>query len=170
MRGAQEYGIELSYRPPEQPHYGGHIERLIGTAMGAVHLLPGTTFANVQEKGSYDSAGEAVMTMTELERWLAMEILGRYHLSVHSALRVPPLTAWQDGMRARGTTRQLKDAKEFFYNFLPAKQRLIRRDGIRLFNIHYWSNCAQSLGRTLREAGACEVRPTESVLSLFPGR
>jgi hypothetical protein len=31
MRGAQEYGIELSYRPLRQPHYGGHIERLIGT-------------------------------------------------------------------------------------------------------------------------------------------
>jgi len=24
------------------PHFGGHIERLIGTMMGAVHLLPGT--------------------------------------------------------------------------------------------------------------------------------
>jgi hypothetical protein len=24
----------LSYRPLRQPHYGGHIERLIGTTMG----------------------------------------------------------------------------------------------------------------------------------------
>jgi putative transposase len=33
VRGAQEYGIELSYRPLGQPHYGGHIERLIGTTV-----------------------------------------------------------------------------------------------------------------------------------------
>jgi hypothetical protein len=45
--------------------------------MGAVHLLPGTTFSNVREKGSYNSAKQATMTMSELERWLALEILGR---------------------------------------------------------------------------------------------
>jgi putative transposase len=29
-RGAAQYGIELEYRPPGSPHWGGHIERLIG--------------------------------------------------------------------------------------------------------------------------------------------
>ena len=38
-RGAEEHGISLQYRPIGAPHYGGHIERLIGTMMGAVHLL-----------------------------------------------------------------------------------------------------------------------------------
>ena len=37
-----EWGIELTFRPPGSPHFGGHIERLIGTMMGAVHLLTGT--------------------------------------------------------------------------------------------------------------------------------
>jgi putative transposase len=152
-RGAQEYGIELSYRPLRQPHYGGHIERLIGTTMGAVHLLPGTTFSNVQEKGSYDSAKQATMTMAELERWLALEILGRYHQSVHSALHLPPLAAWEKGMRARGTLRQVQHARHFFCEFLPGERRLIRRDGIRLFNIHYWSNVLTPLaGRSHRPA------------------
>ena len=152
-RGAQEYGIELSYRPLRQPHYGGHIERLIGTTMGAVHLLPGTTFSNVQEKGSYDSAKQATMTMAELERWLALEILGRYHQSVHSALHIPPLAAWEKGMRARGTLRQVQHARHFFCEFLPGERRLIRRDGIRLFNIHYWSNVLTPLaGRSQRPA------------------
>ena len=49
-RGAQEYGIRLTFRPPARPYFGGHIERLIGTMMGAVHLLPGTTFSNVAER------------------------------------------------------------------------------------------------------------------------
>jgi putative transposase len=33
---------------------------MIGTMMGAVHLLPGTTFSNVAEKGTYDTEGRAV--------------------------------------------------------------------------------------------------------------
>jgi putative transposase len=52
-RGAQEYGIRLTFRPVAQPHFGGHIERLIGTMMGAVHVLPGTTFSNVAQKAGY---------------------------------------------------------------------------------------------------------------------
>jgi putative transposase len=55
VRACQEYGIDLEYRPLGTPHFGGHIERLIGTTLGAVHLLPGTTFSNPQQKGAYDS-------------------------------------------------------------------------------------------------------------------
>jgi putative transposase len=39
-RGTREYGINLLYRPIGRPHFGGLVERLIGTVMGAVHLLP----------------------------------------------------------------------------------------------------------------------------------
>ncbi|MDW5267704.1 MULTISPECIES: DDE-type integrase/transposase/recombinase [Acidobacteriaceae] len=35
LRGCQEFGIRLEHRPPGRPHFGGHIERLIGTMMGA---------------------------------------------------------------------------------------------------------------------------------------
>ena len=76
LRGCQEYGIAIEHRGPGRPHLGGHIERLIGTIMGAVHLLPGTTFSNVTEKESYDSEGRAVLTLPELERWLALQIAG----------------------------------------------------------------------------------------------
>jgi putative transposase len=51
--------------------------------MGAVHLLPGTTFSNIAEKGTYDSEGRAVLTLSELERWLALQVAGVYHLTVH---------------------------------------------------------------------------------------
>src|SRR5271166_2629509 len=78
-RGTREYGINLFYRPIGRPHFGGHIERLIGTVMGAVHLLPGTTFASVTKKGSYRPEKRASLTLLELERWLALEIVGVYH-------------------------------------------------------------------------------------------
>jgi len=40
-RGCEQYGIAIDYRPVRTPHYGGHIERLIGTMMEKVHLLGG---------------------------------------------------------------------------------------------------------------------------------
>jgi putative transposase len=56
-------------------------------------------------------------------------------------------------MRARGTLRQIHHARHFFCEFLPEERRLIRRDGIRLFNIHYWSNVLTPLaGRSQRPA------------------
>src|SRR5258708_21324559 len=99
MRGCQDYGIHLDHRPAGQPHFGGHIERLIGTMMGAVHLLPGTTFSDVKQKGCYPSEARAILTISELERWLALQIAGVYHLSLHSALGTTPLAAWQEAMR-----------------------------------------------------------------------
>jgi putative transposase len=109
--------------------------------MGAVHLLPGTTQSNPQEKGSYDSEGRAVLTLQELERWLALEIAGVYHLSVHSALRKTPLAAWHEGVAQRKQLLKYPvSAEEFFQDFLPAVPRLIQRDGIHFHRIRYWDN------------------------------
>jgi putative transposase len=74
-RGCEQYGITIDYRPVRTPHYGGHIERLIGTMMGKVHLLPGTTFSDVRCKGDNDPESTAAMTLDEVERWLAMRLL-----------------------------------------------------------------------------------------------
>ena len=54
IRGCRNEGVDIIWRPPGEPHYGGHIERLIGTMMGQMHLLPGTSFGNPIEHGSYD--------------------------------------------------------------------------------------------------------------------
>ncbi|PHR91922.1 MAG: transposase [Robiginitomaculum sp.] len=153
-RGAEEHGIVLQYRPVAVPHYGGHIERLIGTMMGAVHLLPGTTFSNIQDRGDYDSAAHATMTLDELERWLTLEIF-RYHSEIHSSLAIPPLAAWQDALaRCTVPLRQPHDPASFRIDFLPSVERMVRRDGIHLFGLRYWDDVlsvwAGRHGRQLR--------------------
>ncbi|WP_371813647.1 transposase family protein [Ensifer sp. ENS07] len=50
MRGCEDTGIAIDWRPPGEPRFGGHIERLIGTQMGKFRLQPGTTFSNPQER------------------------------------------------------------------------------------------------------------------------
>ena len=122
VRGAQEYGIRIDYRPPGTPHFGGHIERLIGTTMGAVHLLPGTTFSNVAEKGAYPSEKASVLTLVELERWLALQVGGVYHQSVHSSLLKPPAAAWQDGLaRRRPSTSKTRRSPNVLFGFLTGR-------------------------------------------------
>lgn len=154
-RGAEEYGIALLHRPVATPHYGGHIERLIGTMMGAVHLLPGTTFSNVADRGAYDSEARAVLTLAELERWLALEIIGRYHADRHCGLGTPPIAAWGEAVAARpAPIRAPHDANQFLFDFLPFETRIVRRDGIRLFGLRYWDDVlspwAGRLDRALR--------------------
>jgi putative transposase len=151
VRGCQEYGIRLDHRPPGQPHFGGHIERLIGTMMGAVHLLPGTTFSSVGEKGSYASEERASLTLAELERWLALQIAGIYHLSIHSALGKTPLAAWQEDAETTARPRNPLDETEFFLSFLPGVPRQIRRDGIHFHNIRYWDNVLSPWAGRLKE-------------------
>jgi putative transposase len=63
IRGCQEHGIRLTWRPPGAPHYGGHIERLIGTQMGAVHVLPGSTGSSVSDRQGRDATSRATFTL-----------------------------------------------------------------------------------------------------------
>lgn len=140
-RGTAEHGIALEYRPVLRPHYGGHIERLIGTMMGAVHLLPGTTSSNIAARGSYDPQKHAAMTLDELERWLALQIVGRYHAEIHSSLQLPPISAWDDAVAARRHPLRLPhDRERFLQDFLPFEERSIRRDGVHLFGLRYWDD------------------------------
>jgi len=53
--------------------------------MKMVHELLGTTFSNIIEHGNYDSDKKASLTLTELEKWLALAV-SSYHLSVHSGI------------------------------------------------------------------------------------
>jgi putative transposase len=145
-RGCEQYGIAVDYRPVRTPHYGGHIERLIGTMMGKVHLLPGTTFSSIREKGDYDPEKTAAMTLEEIERWLGHAIVGVYHRDLHRGIGMPPVAAWKRGLagdgvqEGRGTPVAVSDQRRFLIDFLPFERRLVRREGVFLHSISYWSD------------------------------
>jgi putative transposase len=145
-RGCEQYGIAIDYRPVRTPHYGGHIERLIGTMMGKVHLLPGSTFSDVSAKGDIDPSKTAAMTLDEVERWLGHAIAGVYHRSVHRGIGVTPLVAWRRGVlgdevtMGRGEPTAVADPRRFLIDFLPIERRLVRREGVALHGIGYWAD------------------------------
>jgi putative transposase len=138
-RACRNHGIQIRWRPVGEPHFGGHIERLIGTTMGAVQMLPGSTFSNPADRGDYSSASAARMTLRELERWIAWEIAGNYHQRVHSALNRPPIAVWREHEDKVGL-RLPVDRLQFWVSFLPEDERNLRRDGIHFCNIRYWSD------------------------------
>jgi putative transposase len=135
-RGCQQHGIRIEYRPPATPRFGGHIERLMGTLMGRIQALPGTTFSGVAARGDYASEARAVLSFREFERILVLEVLGPYHNEVHTALGRPPAAAWREGT-ADLTLRAPADAEALLLDFLPFEERTVRRDGVRLFNVLY---------------------------------
>ncbi|MBW4092374.1 MAG: DDE-type integrase/transposase/recombinase [Proteobacteria bacterium] len=135
-RGCQQHGIRIAYRPPATPRFGGHIERLMGTLMGRVQALPGSTFSSVAARGAYDAEAQAVLTFREFERILTLEVLGPYHNEIHAALGRTPGSAWTDGA-STATRRDAVEAAALLQDFLPYEERIVRRDGVRLFNIRY---------------------------------
>lgn len=137
-RALENQGVEMVLRPPGRPHYGGHVERLIGTMMGRCRMLPGATHNSPMARGDYDSKGAARLTVEELELWFAQTILGDYHNTVHSALGMTPLEAWAQKTKGR-TPIHPKDPESFRIDLWPERKATIVRQGINAFRDWYSS-------------------------------
>lgn len=144
-RGCAQHDITIDWRPLGRPQVGGVVERVIGTLMELVHGLPGTTFSNVMQRGRYDSDKAACLTLAELERWLAVAITKLYHLRPHAGLNgEAPLRRYQEGVRALAAEGRApptpRNPRAFLIDFLPVVRRTVRRDGVVIDHIHYFSD------------------------------
>lgn len=81
--------------------------------------------------------------MKELEKWLTLEIVGKYHQTVHRSLLRPPIAVWRDWDDKISFELPL-DRLAFWISFLPSETRLLQRDGIHLFHIRYWSDALRA--------------------------
>jgi putative transposase len=138
-RGCDQHGIKLRYRPPGQPHFGGIIERLIGTMMREVHELPGTTFSSTVERGAYDSDGQAALTMGELQRWLSLAV-ACYHGQVHEGLGRTPAGVWADKSTEAPRPVTVTNETAFLVDFLPVVRRALSRSGFVIDHVQYYSD------------------------------
>jgi putative transposase len=139
-RGCREYGIRLLHRPVARPRFGAHIERLIGTMMGRVHLLPGSTDASPSKRTGYHSENEAKPTLGEFTEWLALEIAGAYHHRVHRMLGTTPASAWAESIAAGAIPALPADPERFVIGFLPVIHRKLQRNGLYFERIRYWAD------------------------------
>lgn len=137
------HGIATEWRPLGRKHYGGHVERLIGTMMtSSVHFLPGTTMSNIIQKGDYDSAKNATMTIGEFTKWFAGEV-EMYNYKEHSALKCSPAKKWEKSFKTQSGEshyqKLITDPFKFRLDFMPEKSRTVQRSGIEVFNNFYYA-------------------------------
>lgn len=142
--GCDEWLIDYSYRPVARPRWGGQIERVIGTFMKQMRLLPGAVIKKTaaSDRRGYDPKKHATMTLEGLERHLAMLVVA-YHNKKHSALDSTPLQKWKRSTRLGGDRlprpiRHVDDPTKFLIDFLPVFEPTLQRYGFRISGLTYW--------------------------------
>lgn len=141
-----EYGIDPQFRPVKTPNYGGHIERLMGTASEKLKSLEGATFSSPEKRGEYDSEGRAIMTLHELEQWLVL-FVAKYHRTPHSGINNEiPLERYADallgknGKLPRGLPARRLDEEKVRIDFMPYIERTVQSYGVRIDDFFYFSD------------------------------
>lgn len=147
QRACHEYGIDVEWRPVGKPHFGGHIERLLGTFMREVHQLAGTTFSSIKEKGDNDPEREAVFTYTEFEKWLTIYITGVYHKRRHDGIGMAPEVKFERGLYIgsdefgpTGPPPKIMDERKFRIDFMPSIERTIQQFGVEIDFVRYYDS------------------------------
>lgn len=145
-RACVEYNIDLQWRPVLLPHYGGHIERLMGTMANEIRKLPGATFSNPTKRKGYDSEKYAAMTLKEFERYLVDFIVNVYHQRVHSQLGMSPRRKWELGvmgdehLTGTGIMPIPEDPLRVRLDFMPFFERTVQQYGIKIDCITYYDH------------------------------
>ena len=140
----KEYNINLKLRPVAVPHFGAHIERLMGTVSEGLKVVKGATFSGPKEKGEYDAEGQAVMTFAELEKWLALFFI-RYHVDMHRGIGTTPETKWKEGLLGtskrpgRGLPVIPQSTEKIRIDFMPFERRTVQDYGVQLDDVKYYS-------------------------------
>ncbi|WP_284464280.1 helix-turn-helix domain-containing protein [Chryseobacterium sp.] len=143
-KACENYGINLEFRPVATPHYGGHIERFLGSFSKAVHDLPGTTFSNIKERSTYKSEKHASFTLAEFEKWMVTYIVNVYHKTVHSGIGMTPEEKYIEGVFGNNETKgmglppRFHDERKIRLDFMPYLERTIQATGIVIDHIHYY--------------------------------
>lgn len=157
-RGCEQHGIGVDYRPPGRPHFGGVIERLIGTMMTMVHELPGTTFSNTADRGAYDSDAKAVLTLGELQRWMALAV-ACYHGRPHEGLGGrTPAGVWAERVAAGGAPATVTNEAAFLVDFLPVIRRSLSRNGFTVDHVQYYADVLRPLIARREQLGRFVLR------------
>lgn len=140
-RGCDLNAIDIIHRPPATPRFGGHIERLIGTLMRRVRLLPGSSYSDLLGQHASRAEQQARLTLADLQAFLATDI-ATYHSRTHRALGRSPRSAWEAAWQRREGSARIPvpcDRERFRCEFLPLQRRVVGREGIELFGLEYSS-------------------------------
>jgi len=150
--GCLQLGADVKFRPGNKTHYGGHIERLLGTFMKRIHGIPGTTFSNHVQRDRYPSIDKCFLSLEKFEFWFVNMILA-YHTNPHKGLGgLTPLQKYQQLQSLRPPRAKLVlDPQDIYSAFLPSVHRTVHKGGITFQKYTYGHSRLQELiGERLR--------------------
>lgn len=162
-KAGREYNIVLKLRPVKTPRYGGNIERLMGTVTEGLKSVQGATFSGPAEKGEYDAEGNAVMTFSELEKWLALFFI-RYHRDIHRGIGTTPETKWREGLLGtkgtppRGLPPIRRDEEKIRIDFMPFEERTVQDYGVLIDGVCYYSDVLRPWINSMESGGSKNKR------------
>ncbi|MGZ0895898.1 Mu transposase C-terminal domain-containing protein [Pseudomonas putida] len=139
--------IHYKHRPPGRKHFGGHVERIIGTFMGDLHLLSGRTMSNAVARKNLHTSGVPTMTFSEFCHWFFLKVC-EYHDTVHSELGKSPAQTWAEYYDPTGVTPYppfTTDPQQFRLHFMPSEERNVQTKGIEFKHMYYWDNVLSPL-------------------------
>lgn len=142
----QNYGINIEHRPVATPHWGGHVERLLGTFSKEIHNLSGSTFSKISDRENYDSQAKASLTINEFEKWLITYIVNVYHKKLHSGINMSPLEKYkkgifgENGIVGTGLPPKLLNERRVRLDFMPFFERTIQEYGVLIDHITYYDD------------------------------
>ncbi|TCG07188.1 hypothetical protein BZM27_21095 [Paraburkholderia steynii] len=103
----------MHFEPAEAYHPNGKaaMERFLSTvSMQFTHNLPGTTFSSAKDRGTYDSEGNAALTLDSVRSLFKQWVDTVYHCALHSETQRIPKLHW------------LELQKEFPVHHYPRKE------------------------------------------------
>lgn len=93
---SRQLGMDIEYNKRRSPWGKGKEERFNRTVSeGLIHIMPGTTFSNILNRGDYQSSKHALITKSALLEILHKWIVDIYHQSFHRGIHDSPAHKWQ---------------------------------------------------------------------------
>ncbi len=159
------FDVDIVYTPRKSPWYKGKIERFFRRMNEELaHGRPGTTFSNIFEKGEYDPAKHAVISLSTIRAQLHHWICDVYHQTPHYGLEhVSPAKMWASSSSIPDTPVADDLGKIDVLLGKPATVRLDHR-GIRLHLLAYNSSEIVSLRKQYGDDMRVEIRSDEENL------
>ena len=140
-------GIVLQHTPVRTPQFKAGVERMFGSLNTMFfHTLPGTTFSNPGERGNYNSAGQACVYLSEVDKLMNIFLMDIYAERFHHGLNSIPARQWEEKVKHGFAPALPPGAEELSILLGRTASRVIQPYGIEFASLRY--NCDELL--TLR--------------------
>lgn len=151
-------GIVLQYTPVPTPQFKASVEMLFGSLNTMFfHALPGTTFSNPQERGGYNSADQACVYLSEVDKMLNIFLVDIYAERFHHGLNGIPARRWEEKVKAGFAPALPPSAEDLSILLGRTTTRVIHHYGIEFACLRY--NCDDLLAlRTRLKGQAAKIK------------